>query len=394
MKRIQTFYNLILLSSFIVVLFSCSSGDDALDDGKVYGKDVYLEISDITYNGVTASYTSEFTRNSHLNIFYSVTNKNTNKTKRYPIQKNLVISDLNPANMYEMKITYDNPEGEEVNFRSQGEEFFTPLLFQLKRETNSHMDFGEQYIYSHEGFSHILYKKDQNTDSSEIYLINSENPKDSIVPLDLKILKDKIEFKLPDDIIPNDPHEYFRDYLIGVKSGKSYHYLINTFDEEKKVVDNPIKIRLYNKQPQIEGISNYYENVFTDCSHSIYLSFSGQFFTTHKSSASSYLFYTPGLTEKSTAIITRLSDGKEYIVDDELTDHYGDGECLAYDRQTIDQFEQPLRDFPSLHYAALAQLKIPMGGSEPFAKGEYKVKFTFNWEGEHYETNEFPFTLN
>lgn len=379
----------------IIGLVSCSSNDDIETTG-VYGNDVKITVGKLTPKGVTISYTNELINRSNLDVFYVITNKKTSKEKRYPVQKDLVINDLNPVNPYEIKIVYEYPKGTEIDFVS-GEEFFTPSLFELTRATNSYVvstylegvSGYHRYVYSHEGFSHVLYKTDTNTDTSEIYLVNSKDPNDSIPTLDLKILEDRIEFKLQEDIIPDTPYEYYRDYYIGIKTGSTYHYPTSEINILSKDANAPIKIRVFNKKPHIEEVSANEVRTPSECTTDAhYVSFKGHFFTTQRSNVG--LIYKPGLTEKSDAIITRISDGKEYILQDELT-NIGE-HCLAYDRVSSKPFEGGLEEFPSLHYARFAYFQIPVATSD-FPSGEYKVKFTFNWEGEHFETNEIPFTL-
>ncbi len=380
----------ILSIAYVIVfgLYSCSSDEDGNEVSiQINPKDVKLDITSITEKGVTLSYTGSFDNPNGYTVYYGIKKKGESTFKRYPLEKNKVITDLNPVTTYIIDMVYDDRNGKENTIGAIEQDFFTTSLFQLIRETNSFMDINEHYIYSHEGFSHILKKSDKNTDSSEIHLVNVDNPNDSIPVIDLSIFEDRIEFRLPEDILSDTPYEYFKDYYIGIKSGNSYHNPINAFDLSNKDNSRPIKLRVFNKAVHIEKISiDEVRSGSGECREDVhFISFRGNFFTS-SISGSQLNSYQPGLTEISDAVITRLSDGKEYIVQDQLTTT--NNHCLAYDRISNRDFEGNLLEFPSLHYARLATIHMPIEES-----GDYKIKFTFNWEGEHYETNEFPFTL-
>jgi hypothetical protein len=378
----------ILIAS--ITICSCSSSDDENDLGSVSTINVILDISKISAKEATISYTGEFINESNLDLFYAIKKKETSTYKYYPLKSDFKIDGLNPLTIYQIKIVYKNRNGEYNNTISD-KEFFTPSLFQLT-QVNSEVDKKGEYIYSHEGFSHILNKSDLNIDTSEIYLVNVNNSQDSIRALETKIFEDRIEFKIPESIVSNEPYEYFRDYYIGVKSGVSYHY-ISSYDQDT-VGTNLLstKIRVFNKTPYIRSIFRKDFGSTSGCESAAYdIVFHGYFLTTARFFGGIDSYFTPGLTEISDAIITRISDGKEYLVQDQLTDHLEN--CLAYDRD-FRPLSANAPGLPTYHFAQIAFLQIPLSETADITKGDYKVKFTFSINDEFYETNEFPFTLD
>ncbi len=373
----------------ILSLISCSSDDSGFQESDVNNGTAKIEISNNTGNGITINLQGEFGNPSQKQIFYGIRKKGTTTYKRYPIKEVVVIDDLSPATAYEIKLVYDN-SGLEETIRINVEDFFTNNLFNFTEESNTETAlFKGLTIYSEEKFAHILYKSDQFEDSDvEIYLVDKLNPTDSIQALDIKITKEYLGFTIPDGLVSDVPYVPYKDYVVGLKARGKYHYPLSSLGIVNKEPLDKMVLRVVNTTPHIESIVNINHTINSgNCSGEEYtIVFDGYFMTTDAVP----LNFMPGLTLISSAVMTRISDGKQYIIDDPTTNTVSD--CMAYDRQYV-SVQQDIQGFPRFHYARTAALKIPLSTAEDITKGDYKVKFTFDKDGVFYETNEFEFTL-
>ena len=391
MKRIT--FLLTLLFGISMGISSCSDDENSFEQNRVQNGGAKIAISDNAEGGITISLQGEFLNPSGKEIFYGIRKKGGIAYKRYPVKQTVVIDNLNPVTAYEIMLLYDDAGKEEtviMNLR----EFFTGNIFYFNGESNTQaIQFKGLTIYSEEKMSHVLYKTDKNVNQNiEVYLVNKQNPADSIQALEVTVLEDQLQFKIPDGLVSDAPYVPYKDYWMGIKTKNTYHYPISPLGITNQEPSDRMVVRVINTTPYIESVhSTTYAFNGRNCTGDEYtIRFNGYFMTSPERFPYIDLEFLPGMTNISSAVITRVSDGKQYTVEDSTTNIIDN--CLAYDRE-FQSVQQDIQEFPRFHYAKGALLRIPLSVAEDFTLGDYKVKFTFDKNGTFYETNEIGFTL-
>lgn len=391
MKRFTFLFTLLWLTT--MGLSSCSDDENSFEENRVQNGSAKITLSDNIGNGITISLQGKFLNPSGKEIFYGIRKKGTNTYKRYPIKEVVVINDLIPVTAYEITLVYDNA-GKEETVAINEKQFFTNNIFDFNEESNTEVVlFKGLTIYSEEKFSHILYKSDKNVDDDvEIYLVDKQNRTDSIQALDVKVFQDRLEFAIPDGLLSDAPYIPYKDYIMGIKTRGTYHYPLSHLGLSNQEPSDITVLRVINTTPHIESVVDIdYKFNGVNCTGDEYtVRLNGYFMTSPEKFPLIDLKFLPGITPTSTAVLTRVSDGKQYTIDDPTTDIIDN--CMAYDR-VFQPIQQDIEQFPRYHYASIALLRIPLSVVEDITLGEYKVKFTFDKDGVSYVTNEIGFTL-
>jgi hypothetical protein len=348
-----------------MILSSCSSDDS---EGPVqFDANAKLEIVKVNATSVNLNYSTNSFSNLAVGIrkegeteFGLRTGYNTNNFTR---------DGLEPAQKYEMTLLVSGSD--ELKFDIIK---FTTLPFDEAKGLTFH-------LYSERGYVHEIEPDVYNADASiKFYLIGESDPNIKI-ELPYTMTDGKIKFEIPNSTLSDEPYQEYQNYNFGYQVGEGSILLAPI--PNRASIEN-IVISVFNKKPYIESIVG---NDRRSCQNTpIYdLRFKGTFFSFFNSAR--YPF------EQTKAVITRIDNGTQFIMDEESI------ECKTYERFSSPDFKLPTGIIKN-HTNRTVHIKYPKS-TQPntmFAPGDYKIKVTFSNQGngpdDFYETNEFLFTLN
>ncbi|WP_108867395.1 hypothetical protein [Aquimarina aquimarini] len=353
---------LILVTS--IILCSCNSDDSA---GPIeFDANAKLEIVKVNATSIDVNYET----NSFFNLAIGIRKEGETEfglQTQYDTN-NITRDNLEPAQKYEMTLLVSGSD--ELKFDIIK---FTTLPFD---KANGLLD----YVYSERGLTHEIEPNVYNADASiKFYLIGESDPNIKI-ELPYTFTNGKIKFVTPENTLSDTPYQEYQNYNVGYQIEEAPISLL-TFSRHSEV--NNIVISVFNKKPYIQSIT---ENKRTSCQNvSMYsLRFKGAFFSHYDDSIYNF--------EQTKAVITRIDDGSEFILDE------GSNGCTQYMRLE-GNFELP-NGVSKIHTNSGVWIKYPKSTlpNAMFTAGDYKIKFVFSNQGngvdDFYETNEFPFTLD
>lgn len=370
--------NTLLIWGILFISGSCSDNSDPFIpevNGDITVNQIQAEKAQVKLNG--SANTESFN--------FAVRKKGeTNFTKVPSSSSSLFeaeLSDLIPAQDYELTILAD----EIPNLNFEIIEFTTPPFNTIEDQNSKILNRKFNY-YSERGFEHKLLPDTYNENANIAYYLIAINDESEIIELSHSFVDGLINFTIPDNLLSYESYEEVKDYYLAFSlNGGILHKIV--FQEVFETFINfegHISWIVFNPEPKITGV-DYIKEELCSGETQYELSFSGYFFNKLFEGSTNYFFNT------STAVITRLDDQSEILMNEERL------QCIVYERLTNkDQVTSPFGwNYLHLHKKLLIRYPDTNTGGAKFTSGDYKIKITFSSidTGDFFETNEFEFTL-
>ncbi len=370
----MNFKNLFLVLTSILV-FSCSSdGDNDLEMAVEY--DSTAKISEIDIEATNISVTVE--AKSTENLAIGLRRKGESEFKEFSIFQ--LIDGLSPAQEYEVTILVRGQDSLLFPIRSIATKPFD-YLFNLNSETsleyvNSALSFKHEGTigYYEEGLINFNEK-----DNYNLLLVDKSDDSRKI-PLAYEIKDNKINFEMPNDLVPEEPYSLFKSFLLAYQIGDSEIGYIEQFQNGR----NPLVFVIQNPTPQINEISSI-STVSCQSNIAYEIIVRGHFMNNFRDNLPYYY-------ESSTLFMTDVETGKEIIL---VQDN--NSSCISYKRFFAkESITLSGIGLSSIHSASQLTIKyLKTDGEVVFTSGrKYKMKVTFsNTATDFFETNEIEFVL-
>ncbi len=375
MKLKNLFVKTLILTSFFFIT-ACSSDDS--DGGEIaieYDKNANISGINIEATKIVADIEAVSTKNLSIGI----RKKGESEFKEYSASQ--LINGLSPAQVYEITILVRDQNTSLFPIKE-----FVTKPFDYLSSLNSEISF--KYINSASNFKHeatIGYYEEGSinfnaNEDYKLFLIDTSDTSNKI-PLPFERKDGKINFVIPDNLIPQDTYTLYKSFFLGYQVGSSEIGYIEQFQNER----DPLIFVIQNPNPHINEVSKI--DTFSCESTTTYeIVVIGHFMN-------DLLSNKPYYYQSSTLLMTDVETGKEIILSED-----SGANCISHDRFT-NSGSVTLSDtgLTSIHTAIQLKIKYPKtdAGQVVFTTGKtYKIKLTFaNGASDFYETNEVEFTL-
>lgn len=358
-----------LLKKYCVILVLCciaSCSDENDDINPTFDSNSTFTIENVTTSTIKLKY-SGTTLNA---LQYGIRKVGTQEFKAYDTFQD--ITDLEPAQEYEITLMVSDTK--ELPFEII--KFITPPFDYITTEEDSSIL--RRTSYSEQNFKHELTPNITSDLSQTKFFWISTTDITRQFQLSYSVTNGKIVFTAPKGSILSTPYQEYHIYYLAYQINNSE---IQPFKQNFSGLLEDAFFVVFNTTPQITE-TVYIKNSLCQGNKIYELSFQGYFFNNQKHPS-------------STAIITRLDDGLEIILTEDI-----DGiseNCREFDRYlTLNSFDDSPAGLERLHYNTLVGIKLQetLTGNSKFTTGDYKIKLTFsNGKDDFFETNEYPFTL-
>src|SRR5690606_8130400 len=292
MKLKTLHLNLIFIAT-VFMFIACSSDNDEEYLKLKYNENAKITIKEVKANSILVEFDGEILNSQSWYIFREKgTTEFTKITAGYHPLKAI---ELSPATAYEMTVIIDKLEGYPFEFI----EFSTPAFDYVTEFNSITSNFA---VYSEKGFHHVLETDNPNIpDNLKLNLVNIEDESKSFEVKDLNIDGNIVSFTIPDEAVKDEPYEYAHQYFLQYKVDENVHSVKGYFNREENY-----KFYVQNTNPYITSV-NRFEGNFEE-STSFELNFNGYLMSQFEEVESYF--------ETSIAIITRLDDGSQIIIEE------------------------------------------------------------------------------
>lgn len=355
------------------MLFSCSK-----DDGDSLNEDVNNTYWKLTIKNVYAS-RMEYEKESypiHKEFEFGYRKKNDSEIHLLNIGED-EIKGLEPLTDYEI-VVYD-PKTNEV---SDQKYTFKTLPFDVLDYTGNKTFSNEipgPFLSTVEGNRHAIGLKNITPKAVNISgkLISSNTEEDPILLENFEIKDDSLILNIPKNLLSNNPFELKRNYNI--------EFTINDYTAVlgKDILgeDSKLNFVVYNDDPYIDTLS-IRRGVYCSGLYGYEFILKGYFMSNELNSLGNIT------NDKIVAVITRVEDNSLILIPgvNGSTDA-----CQTFIRSWSEDY---FDGFLGTNYHFTRQIHFRTieseGGMRP---GDYTIRFTFDKNGEYFETNEFSFTI-
>ncbi len=371
MKKVNLF-RIVVLLQICCLAYACSSDDG--NDGVNSDFDTNAQLSLVEVNATSVEVNLD--RSSIANMGIGI--RKQGETSFQLVSEYGAFGDtgafdaLEPAQNYEMTLLIKGLDKFPFEILK-----FTTLPFNVINSNNS--EIRTYNIFSEKGFVHE-FTPDTFNDKADLkfYFVDEADP---TVKKELKhqFIDNKITFTVPENSVSDTPYEEFHNYNLGYQVGNGDLEFITTTSNSE---DLKLVYTVFNPNPQITELRSIESLSGCGSNGGYELNFRGHFFSSFDSVDTYY--------EKSTAIITRIDDGSEFIIQEESFD------CLSYDRLWLKDLIEMPSGMVKKHTDKLIRIGHPRGTTPGavFDSGDYKIKITFSKDvDDFFETNDFSFTL-
>ncbi|WP_417443577.1 hypothetical protein [Joostella sp.] len=364
---------LLLLFLMLTLVLACSKDEENLED--IEAIEWSVEIGNVTATSVTFS---DYSLRGGQRSKFGYRKIGDDNFSHFEISTD-GLTGLEPLTDYEIRIF----ELGTANYSSKVVSF-TTLPFDADY-SSFNSDTVQDTIASYEGFEHSFKVINElDAESSISGRLKSTAAHEDVMVQNIKLENGMVYFTVPENIIPDGPYEYKREYYLELMiNGKPYSFGENAKGENVKI------FMVYNKKPFIENVKvKLINNGGTLCNNlSLYnIQLEGAFLSHVEDHLSSTCF----IDDSSLRTIITNTETNEllmYQIDDNTI-------CRKIGRRNWEDYKKDDEEdfFLTYQYTNWIGLNdfISEHGLHP---GEYSIRVVFEKGDEFYETNEFLFTI-